>query len=253
MKRYIFCLLLTLVLLSALTLTALASPVTSAAPVTDQADLLSDSEEAALSAKLTEISGKFNAQIAVVTVAASSSHDVSWYTESIYDTAGFGYGSGHDGVLLLVCMYPREYRILSNGFAADAIGDYEIDAIGNAIVSDLSDGNYADAFREFADQCSYYLDGHINGFPFDFGKNLLIAFGAAFVIGLIVVLILKAQLKSVRRQNRANVYEKPGSMHITLQRDLFLYRDVRRRKKETSNSSGSRSSGGSRHVGGGSF
>jgi len=253
MKRNVFCLLLILALCAALAVPAFASPVTSADPVTDQADLLSSTEEDALRIRLEELSRTYNAQIAVVTVPASSSYDVSWYTEYVYDTAGFGYGNGRDGVLLLVCMYPREYRILSNGFAGDAIGDYEIESIGSVIVSDLSDGNYADAFFKFADRCGYYLDGHINGFPFAFGKNLLIAFGIAFVIGLIVVLILKAQLKSVRPQNRASVYVKPGSMQLTLHRDLFLYRDVHRRKKETSSSSGSRSSGGSRHVGGGSF
>ena len=67
---------------------------------------------------------------------------------------------------------------------------------------------------------------------------------------LVVALILKGQLKSVRKQNQANVYVKPGSMQLTTSNDFFLYRTVDRTKKESSSSS---SSGSSRNVGGGSF
>jgi uncharacterized protein len=66
---------------------------------------------------------------------------------------------------------------------------------------------------------------------------------------------MKGQLKSVRKQNRANNYMKTGSLQVTVHRDLFLYRDITRTRKQTNSSSGgSRSSGGgSRSVGGGSF
>ena len=111
-----------------------------------------------------------------------------------------GHGENRDGVLLLVCMDSREYRILSKGFAGEAIGPDQIDAIGEAIVSDLSDGDYADAFFTFADQCAYYLDGYLNGFPFNFGKNLIVALIIGVVAGVVVALVLKKQLKSVRQQ-----------------------------------------------------
>jgi len=161
-----------------------------------------------------------------------------------------GCGKNRDGVLLLVCMDPREYRILSNGYAGDAIGMDQIDAISEAIVSDLSDGDYADAFIAFADNCAYYLDGYLNGFPFNAGKNLVIALIIGIVAGVIVAIVLKNQLKSVRQQKQANIYIKSGSMQLTTSRDLFLYREVSRTRKQSSNSSGS---GSSRNVGGGSF
>ena len=221
--------------------------------VFDNADLLSQGEEQYLQSRLEQISSQYGAQVLVATVPEVDYGDVDSYINQFYDSMNLGYGQNRDGVLLLVCMNPRQYRILSNGFAADAITMGDIDAIGDAIVSDLSDGYYADAFDGFAAQCAYYLDGHINGFPFDFGKHLLIALVVGLVIGLIVVLILKGQLKSVHRQNQADVYMKPGSMQLTIRRDLFLYRHVTRRKKPSSGSSGSRSGGGSRNVGGGSF
>lgn len=219
--------------------------------VWDEAELLNETEVAQLNSKLESISEKYKAEIRVVTLSSMDGGDIDEFLESLYDEAGFGYGENHDGVLLVVCMDPREYRILSNGFAGKAITSGDIDAIGEAFESDLSDGNYADAFDTFADKCEYYLDGHINGFPFNTGKNLLICLGIGLVVALIVTGIWKGQLKSVRKQSAANAYVKAGTMQITQSGDFFMYRNVTKTQKQSSSSSGSR--GSSRSTGGGSF
>ena len=222
--------------------------------VMDGADLLSDSEEAALAKKLESISHQYEAQIVVATVASVNGMDVNDYLENTYDSLKMGYGEDRNGVLLLVCMDPREYRILSNGFAGEAITVDDIASIGDVIKPDLSDGDYAEAFAGFADECVYYLDGYINGFPFDFGGNLVICLLIGIAVGVIVALILKGQLKTVRAQNQANVYVKQGSMQLTVCNDMFLYRNVTRTQRQSSSSSGSSgSSGSSRSIGGGSF
>ena len=217
--------------------------------VYDEADLLTASELRSLSERLSAISQSYNAQVTVVTVP-SSDYDVDILVEDIFDDWFLGYGKNRDGVLLLVCMNPREYRILSNGFAADAITMEYIDEIGEDIVSNLSAGDYYDAFNTYADRCEYYLDGFVNGFPFDFAESLAVSVVIGVVIGLIVVFIMKAQLKSVRKKNHANVYVKSGSMHITRAGDYFLYRRVSKTPRQTKSSS---SGGSSRNVGGGSF
>ena len=219
--------------------------------VWDEAELLNETEVAQLNSKLESISEKYKAEIRVVTLSSMDGGDIDEFLEYLYDESGFGYGENHDGVLLVVCMDPREYRILSNGFADEAITSGRIDAIGEAFKSDLSDGNYADAFDTFADKCEYYLDGHINGFPFNTGKNLLICLGIGFVVALIVTGIWKNQLKSVRKQSAANAYVKAGTMQITQSGDFFMYRNVTKTQKQSSSSSGS--SGSSRSTGGGSF
>lgn len=218
--------------------------------VMDEAELLSSSELTKLNKKLQKISEEYEAYIYVVTLETMDGGDIDEFVEYLYDEMELGYGKDRDGVLLLVSMDPREYRILSNGYAGDAIGSSEISAISSAIKSDLSDENYADAFSLFAEKCEYYLDGHLNGFPFNFGGSLLLALGIGILAGVITAFVLKGQLKSVRKQNQANVYVKPGSMQITTSNDFFLYRDVTRTKKESSSSS---SGSGSRNVGGGSF
>ena len=219
--------------------------------VWDEAELLNETEVAQLNSKLESISKKYKAEIRVVTLSSMDGGDIDEFLEYLYDESGFGYGENHDGVLLVVCMDPREYRILSNGFAGEAITSGDIDAIGEAFKSDLSDGNYADAFDTFADKCEYYLDGHINGFPFNTGKNLLICLGIGLVVALIVTGIWKNQLKSVRKQSAANSYVKAGTMQITQSGDFFMYRNVTKTQKQSSSSSGS--SGSSRSTGGGSF
>mgnify|MGYP003461262193 CR=1 FL=1 len=246
MKRKLFSMLLVAVLCVSLTISASAA---SGADIYDEADLLSSTEETQIAEKLSNIREQFDAQIVIMTVPTSDG-SIDTFVEDVYDRMNMGCGENRDGVLLLVCMDSREYRILSNGFAGEAIGLDQIDAIGEAIVSDLSDGDYAEAFITFADNCAYYLDGYLNGFPFNAGKNLIVALIIGVVAGVIVAFILKKQLKSVRQQKQANVYIKSGSMQITASRDLFLYREVSRTEKTSSQSSGS---GSSRNVGGGKF
>ena len=250
MTRKITCLLLSLLLCALMALPATAAENTGF--LYDDADLLTTAEEAALIQKLASSSAKYEAQIVIVTIASMDGGDIDSYVDYLYDSMGFGYGEHHDGVLLLVCMDPREYRILSNGYAGVAIDTDYIGWIGDLIVSDLSDGNYADAFETFADECAYYLDGYINGFPFDAGGTLAVSLIIGIVIGLIVAFVLKGQLKSVRAQSRAQEYVKDGSMHVTVGNDIFLYRNVTRTAKPKNNSSGS-SGGTARSKGGGSF
>lgn len=249
MTRKLICTFLTLLLCLALAASAFAAENT--AFLYDEAHLLTDAEESALTEKLAAVSSRYEAQLVIVTIASMDGGDIDDYLDYLYDSTGFGYGENHDGVLLLVCMDPREYRILSNGYAGVAIDSGNIDSICDEIVGNLSDGDYVGAFHEFADECAYYLDGHINGFPFNPGEKLAISLVIGLVIGLIVVLILKGQLKTVRKQHAANVYVKSGSMHVNIMNDIFLYRNVTRTKKESSSSSGS--GGTARSRGGGSF
>lgn len=232
-------------------LSVFASADSSENYVYDGANLLTPSEETALAQRLEGLSLAFSTQITVVTLKSTNGQSIDTLIEKIYDDEGLGYGNEHNGVLLLVSMYPREYRILSNGLAAEAIKAGDIDNISDDIVSYLSDGEYATAFDIFADKCEYYLDGHINGFPFNFAEKLLVALIIGVVSGVIVAFILKAQLKSVKRQNLAHEYIKEGSMVITRRSDIFLYRNITKTAKPSNDSSsGSRSS---RNVGGGSF
>lgn len=104
-----------------------------------------------------------------------------------------------------------------------------------------------------------YADDLYDYCQFGYGEN---RDGVLLVIGLITALIvtgvMKSRLKSVAPQRDATSYVRQGSMKLTNQRDLYLYREIHRteRPKETdSGSSGGSSthtsSSGSTHGGGG--
>lgn len=227
-----------------------ASAAAGADFVVDGADLLSADEEFALWMELERISNAYGAQVAVVTAATTEAGNMDDYISLVYDENGYGYGEDNAGVLLLVCMDRREYRICSEGFAAEAVSMNDIDAIWDVIAPGLSDGDYAQAFAVYAEECEYLLDGYDSGSSVSFVERLLIALAIGAAVGFVVVMVLKGQLKSVRKQDQANFYVKPGSMHLTQSGDHFMYRSiVRTEKKKTSGSA----SGSSRNIGGGKF
>ena len=251
MKRFLI-LLLSIGL--CLSLAVSVSAASAAGIVMDDAGLLSQAEEEALTRKLTDVGTAYNTQMIVVTVASSEGKYTDDLVNELYDSMNFGFGTTREGVLMLVCMDPREYRILSNGYAGVAIGPDQIDALCDVVEFYLSNGNYATAFTLFANECEDYLAYYQAGSPFNAGKSFMTSLVIGIIAGLIVAFVLKGQLKSVRKQDSARVYVKKGSMRLTYSRDIFLYRNVTRTKKQERVESTSSGSGGTaRSKGGGSF
>lgn len=245
-----------LILALALCLTLAVQVIADEMPrLVDRADLLTDIQEADLLDRLDRVSQELQTDVVIVTLPSCDGHSADTVIEAFYDEYGYGFGPDRDGVMLLLSMAERDYRILSNGFAADAITMGDIDEIGDHIGDELSDGEYMEAFMEFVSLCRYEIDGERNGFPFNFGLNLGVSVAIGFAVALIATGVMRAQLKSVRSRSGAREYTRPGSMQLTRSGDLFLYRTLDRRPKpQQSSSSGSRGGGGGgRNVGGGKF
>ena len=222
----------------------------------DAADLLTDYEEAELLRRLDDLSQELQADIVIVTLESCGGYSADAVAEACYDEYGFGIGPDRDGVLLLLSMAERDWRILCNGFAATAITPGERDSIGDDIVDELSAGEYMEAFMEFSSLCRYEIEGERTGFPFNFGLSLIVSLAIGFVVAFIATGVMRSKLKSVRSQSGAREYTKPGSMKLTRSSDLFLYRTLDRRRKPQQTAPGSRGGGGGgggRHVGGGKF
>ena len=257
MKRTLISLLMVLCLCMSMTVFVQATQVNVPdALVIDNADLLTDDQELALYVQMDAIGQALSLQMAVITESSIGDADADWYVEELYDSMALGCGENRDGVLMMVSMDPREYRILTNGYAGEAITDFDIEMICDNIQDYMVEGDYAAAFETFASDCEFYLDGYVNGYEFDLVTTLAICTVFGLIVGLITALIMKGQLRGVRRQYKADVYVRNGSMRLTEQRDLYLYRHVSRtrRNNDSNSSGGSRSSsGGSRSVGGRSF
>ena len=226
----------------------------------DMAGLLSDSEGAELSGMLDAISQRQQVDIVVVTVGSMDGKSAMVYADDFYDENGYGFGDGRDGILLLVSMEERDWYITTTGYGITALTDAGREYISGIFVADLSAGDYAAAFTGFAKLCDDFITQARTGAPYDvdnlpkepFGpfENLILAFGIAFIISLIVTGIMKGQLRSVYSRSEADNYMKQGSLQLTKKNDLFLYRHVDRRRRAENKSTDSAgrpgSSGGSR-------
>lgn len=228
--------------------------------VVDNAGLLTESEESALLSKLDEISKRQQADIVVVTADTLGGKTPMDYADDFYDYNGYGYGDERDGILLLISMDERDWYISTHGFAITAITDAGREYISEMFVNDLSMGDYAVSFTNFARLCDNFITQAKSGEPYDVDNlpkepfepilNLATAFAIAFIIALISTGIMKGQLKTVHSQTAAEGYMKQDSMKLTRKSDLFLYQKVDRSKKAESSSpdSPNRSGGSQTHT-----
>jgi uncharacterized protein len=210
--------------------------------VYDGADLLTDEEEASLEERIEMLTDNYKTHIVIVTVSDLGYNTAYSYADSYYHDNGFGYGKDKSGILLLLSMSERDYYIYTYGEAEDKFGDSELTQLEEAMLPCFDENRFYDGFVAFIDACDNVL-------TFDFFGSLLIASVVGIVIALVIVLMMKRKLKSVRPQKTASNYVRTGSFMLTKDLDLYLYRTVTRtRRAETS--SGSRSSGGGSRGGG---
>lgn len=229
----------------------------------DNADLLTGGEEGELLELLDEISLRQQLDVVVVTTDTLYGKSPMAYADDFFDDNAYGFGPDRDGILLLVSMEDRDWWISTSGFGITALTDAGIEHISDLFLSDLSDGFYADAFRVYARQCDAFITQARTGDPYDVhnmprepfepGLTFVMCLFFGFLIGLIVSLILRGQLKSVRKQSAAAVYIKRGSLRLTQADEFFLYSNVTKTRKANTSGGSSvhRSSSGRSHGGGG--
>ena len=256
MKKRIFCLIGILLLAVCLIQPAFASD--GIARLVDEADLLTDSEEAALSAKLDEISIRQALDVVIVTVDSTGDRTATEYADDTYDYSGYG----EDGVLLLISMDEREWAVSTSGYGITAFTDAGLDYLTDQIADQMSAGEWNDTFNSFAGLCDEFISQARTGSPYD-SSNLpkkpftpiltgLVSLGIGFVIAFFRMNKWKNQLYSVQAKAEAKDYVKGGSLKLTEQKDLFLYRRIDRREKSESSAGGSSthtSSSGKTHGG----
>ena len=236
----------------------------------DSANVLTEDEDNELEDALEELSLRQNFDVVIATIESLESVDydnMEQYADDLYDFCQFGYGADRDGVLLLVSVGDRKWHISTCGYGITAFTDAGIQYLGEQMTPDMADGDYAAAFRTFVQWSDAYIDAARSGRPYDV-KNLpreplspmylFLALGIGLVLAWVIVGVMKSRLRSVAFQENAASYVREGSMNLTNQRELFLYRDVHRtehvEEKDSDSSGGSSthtSSSGTTHGGGG--
>ena len=236
----------------------------------DIAEVLTEDEDNELEASLEELSVRQNFDVTIATIDSLEDEgytSMEEYADDLYDYCEFGYGADRDGVLLLVSIGDRKWHISTCGYGITAFTDAGIQYLGEQMTPDMADGDYAAAFRTFVQWSDAYIDAARSGRPYDV-KNLpreplspmylFLALGIGLVLAWVIVGVMKSRLRSVAFQENAASYVREGSMNLTNQRELFLYRDVHRtehvEEKDSDGSGGSSthtSSSGTTHGGGG--
>lgn len=165
--------------------------------------------------ELDEISQRQKMDIVIATTNSLDGKDVVAYADDLYDECDYGYGEQKDGVLLLISMEDRDWYISTCGYGITAFTDAGIQYIGEQMLSDLSEGDYAAAFDVFAEQCDSFITQARNDEPFDSkhlpreplgNKWILISIVDGVVLAFLVVGGMKGQLKSVRSKPTARDY-----------------------------------------------
>lgn len=216
----------------------------------DSANLLTGPEKDALSATIADVSANCKCNVLFVTTndlyGASFPHNG---TADDYAKCYYNYtcGVNTDGVIVFLTLSDeigsRSIGIFGTGKCEKRLSNEESQDIRDDAIQNHKPENtgYYDFFNAIALDLNKAIPPHVAWY------KLPLAFLIGFVIAIIIMLILRGQLKSVKMERGAVNYVRPGSMSVTASRDTYLYSTVSRtaRPKNTSSGSSSSSSGGS--------
>lgn len=244
--------------------------------VADEAGLLSSEEAAVLEEKAASLNSIYDIYPVILTVDSLGGSRPQEYADDYYDNTGFG----EDGVLFLLAMEERDWYISTSGKMIYALTDYGIQQIGEGSVAFFGEGAWLDGFCYFLDALPTYLDALENSAPIDgeadysgsfyhgdqeeivyyeeeFTPFFLFSLFCGIVAAGITVLIMRLCMNTKRSRRSAGEYMVNGSWKLTQHRDLFLYSNVSKvRKQDPPKNSGGgssvhRSTSGRSHGGGG--
>ncbi len=227
--------------------------------VTDMAGVLSQEQLEELWDSIFTLHNEYDMTILAVIEEDFYSYDVESSAEDWYAEYGHGYGngSGTDGILFYICVNEREYCFYPHGFGNTAFNDDAIAYLKREVEPHLKDGNYYEAIKTYIRLADELIGMAKDGNPYketDWGY-VAIVIGCAVVLPFLIAYILMkmklAKMNTAVDNDYAANYEKPGSYHLDMAQDIFLYSRITKVKKATTNTSGS--SGGSRSSRSGSF
>lgn len=237
----------------------------------DEADILTDSQEQILMQKLDEISERQQCDVAVVTVYSLMGKSAQDFADDFYDYNGYGMGTEDSGILLLISMEDRDWAISTYGFGIYAFTDVGIQFLTDAFLSELSDGDYMEAFTIYADKADDLLTRAANGNPLDaddirqmqkqvWKSRVPGMIGAGVVLGILLAYIITRA--SMKKANgligggacEAGMYMVPGSVKMTGAGEFRIGTRVNRiysprQEKQSGGSSTHVSSSGRSHGG----
>ena len=227
--------------------------------VIDEAEILTDSEEKELDAKIATIEQSHKVRILIGTMKSTDGTPLGKIANNVIDQIPADNGT----IVLLLSMKERDWYISTDNKMRARITDGKgVEYLSGEFLPDLKEGKYAAAFTTFAattdEMLTYYEK---EGEPYDPANafNLMalgIALACALILGGTIYYVLYEYESNVRSAAEADAYLNHDSFRLTQDEDNFLYTTVTRRdkpKKDSSSSSSSSSRDSSHGGGGGKF
>ncbi|MHA6251494.1 TPM domain-containing protein [Oceanobacillus sp. CAU 1775] len=214
----------------------------------DEANLLTDAEVQELEAQASAYFDEWQTDFIIITTNDTEGRMVTTYMQDFTDELAKEFNRSEDNMAVLTMdMQNREVYLAGFGIGKEYLDDARLDQIRNQITSDLSNGNYYDAFEHFFAKSDEYLNIRPGVNPESLFFNTFVQLGAALVLAFIVVFIM-AFNSGGRVTVNARTYLDQQNTRIVSQHDRYLRKTVTRKKKPSNNSSGG---GGGRMGGGG--
>ena len=134
--------------------------------VVDDADMLSDSEEKAISDRLWELRDELDKDIVIFTDMSTHGLERKVYAADYYEMNGYGRGDEYEGAVLFICMDPDDRGWWTSCMGSVTMGLYS-EEIANAIDDELYEhmvaGTYAEGIAQWAEN---FAAMYRNGNPF---------------------------------------------------------------------------------------
>lgn len=250
MKKRFVVVLTAIALLACFLIPALAEGTTNARLnyITDMANLLSDTEIAALEEKAADISERNNYGVYVIIVNDFRSYsDYSQLDEAgkdIYTRYQLGWDTDNGGTMLILSMADRDYHVGFNAVRSNYLFlERDRNNLEDKVVRYLRNNDYYEAFNAYLDGCDACMTGAANreyneDWEEDDGG---ISVGIAAIPGALAALLtglgMSAPMRSAVKKTNANSYVVDGSLELTRRSDMFLHRSVTRTPRQTQSSS----------------
>ncbi len=231
----------------------------------DNASLLTQNERDNLSSLLEKVSAKTGISTVIVTSEENISYSAQDSADLVIEEEEFG----EDGVCLFLSMDTREYAISTQGYAMYALDDYALSKknLEGVLFPYLYSGDYYKAFSNFASYVSvcseysprsdydnstlssngtYYIENTGVKRPFNWLASAFFSFAIAGFISYMIIAHEKRKLRNTGYVNNADDYVVPSSFAVNVHKDIFLYSNVRRVRRNTEPPRGGH--GGAHHT-----
>lgn len=225
--------------------------------VFDNADLLSQEEEARLQERAAALGEELSLDVVIVTTNDAEGKTATEFADDFFDYNGFGYEKEMgSGILYLIDMDNRQSTISTSGTAIERYSDREQNEWQDELTGYLRSGEYYDACWEFLDGVERY-----EGYPSSAAgeavaagqerladkytpKKLLVRLGISLAVAALVVGIMA--FSTQRMSGAAGRYYQKGAVDVRKKLDRFTHTTVVTRKIERNTNSGG---GSSSHTG----